>query len=483
MASIVITDEGAKLLADLIAGVRTAKFTQMQLSDHDYSGSVLTSLTSLDDVKQSVSFSSVSVIDSATVKLSAVAENTTITTAFYVNTIGLIAVDSNATSVLYAVINTTSEPDLQPAYDGASVARLSYTFNVQVGSVSSVTVDIVEATSTDQISYDNEESGLSATNAKQALDELSYNDDKIRKMFAEEETSTTASRAYVVGEYITLNGNLYKVTQAISNSGIITPGTNVIATTIAEELELINRRSFKDITDIVKSGLVSRAIAANVEPEAIGCKWGDYFTGASGYKYVIADVNVFKSYDTSYAGISINHWTVIVYTGQTTTWNTQSNGTKGGYVGSVLHAYLTEIVLANVKSDLTTLLGSWASHLLSHHKLYSTTVTASVYGKIGQASGASTSWSWSDNQYISALTEMQVYGGTVFSSSGFDTGEAFKHLEVFKKHTTGELFGAVSIWLRDVDSSSAASIVYSCGYADVNGVWLSRVAVGLINIY
>ncbi len=481
MASITITDDGAALLADLIANVRTATFTKMQLSSHDYSASTLESLTSLEDVEQEVSFSSVSVVDSATVTLSAVAENTSISTAFYVNTIGLIAVDSDSTEILYAVIDTTSEPDLQPAYDGTSVARLSYTFNVQVGQASSVTVSIVTATSADQISYDPTTSGLNSTNVKDAIDELASSSGS-NTLIATEEESTTASKAYVVGEYLIYDGDLYRVIEDIALSGTITVGTNVEQTTVGDEFELINRRDFKDITSLVTAGVVSNAIAANVEPEAIGCKWGDYFTGASGYKYVIADANTFKGYNTSYAGISTNHWTVIVYTGATAQWNT-SNTTSGGYVSSNLHSYLTGTVLTAVQSDLTTLLGDYSTHLLAHQKLYSTTVTASVYGKMGAASGASTNWAWSASQYISALTEMQVYGGTVFSSSGFDTGEAFKQLEVFKKHTTGELFGAVDIWLRDVDSSALASYVYVGGSAGSSDASASYVAVGLINFY
>ena len=172
MASIVITNDGSALLADMIAGIRTATFTQMQLSSHDYSGSTLENLSSLADVEQTTSFSSVSVLDPATVKLTAVAENTSIVTAFSVKTIGLVCTDSNSDSILYAVVDISSEPDLQPAYDGVSVARLNYEFKVQVGAASAVSVDIVEATSADQISYDNTNSRLLSTNVKDAIDEL-----------------------------------------------------------------------------------------------------------------------------------------------------------------------------------------------------------------------------------------------------------------------------------------------------------------------
>jgi len=53
------------------------------------------------------------------------------------------------------------------------------------------------------------------------------------------ETSTTASKSYVVGDLLICNGTLYKVTSAISLGGTITPGTNVSATTIEELLNNI----------------------------------------------------------------------------------------------------------------------------------------------------------------------------------------------------------------------------------------------------
>ena len=43
------------------------------------------------------------------------------------------------------------------------------------------------------------------------------------------ETSTTASKAYAVGDTLILNGVLYDVTASISQGGTITAGTNVVA--------------------------------------------------------------------------------------------------------------------------------------------------------------------------------------------------------------------------------------------------------------
>ena len=60
--------------------------------------------------------------------------------------------------------------------------------------------------------------------------------EKILGDFASYEATTTASKAYAVGEYLTYNGTLYKVTAAISSGGTITVGTNVAQTNVGAEL-------------------------------------------------------------------------------------------------------------------------------------------------------------------------------------------------------------------------------------------------------
>lgn len=51
------------------------------------------------------------------------------------------------------------------------------------------------------------------------------------------ESDSTASRAYVIGEYFCMGGLLYRVTAAISSGGTITPGTNCEAVTVGAELQ------------------------------------------------------------------------------------------------------------------------------------------------------------------------------------------------------------------------------------------------------
>ena len=198
---------------------------------------------------------------------------------------------------------------------------------------------------------------------------------------------------------------------------------------------------------------------------------GDYFTGASGYTYIFAGDNPLKG--TNSYTITANHAGLIVDTHAATLWNDTAD-TTGGYVASKLHSYLTDTVLPNVKSDLGE------THLIAHYKLYSNSINATGYNRYGTNTGCSNNFAWSASQYISALTEMQIYGGTVWSSSGHDTGEADQQLEVFKRFKHTDIFGDEFPWLRDVVSATKVCVADAYGsarnYVTTNG----SIAVGLI---
>ena len=53
------------------------------------------------------------------------------------------------------------------------------------------------------------------------------------------ESTTKASKNYEVGDYLFLNGQMYKVTAAIASGASLIVGTNIDATSVAEELKLL----------------------------------------------------------------------------------------------------------------------------------------------------------------------------------------------------------------------------------------------------
>lgn len=221
-----------------------------------------------------------------------------------------------------------------------------------------------------------------------------------------------------------------------------------------EEIDNRFRRTRKQFTNL--SLLASAAADQNLEK--YGLSIGDYYIGASGYKYTIADIDTFYGGYNSYAIVNTHHIALVVDTNTNSKWN-DTDDTSSGYNGSALHAFLKGTVLTNIQNDL----GS--SHLLAHQKLLTTGTSA---------------WAWQENQYISALSEIQVYGSTVWFMNGHQTGEGRRQLELFRKFDINTIVGNVSVWLRNIMSSSSACYADRGGYAGYFSASGSLRAVGLI---
>ena len=198
--------------------------------------------------------------------------------------------------------------------------------------------------------------------------------------------------------------------------------------------------------------------------EKYGLQVGDQKT-INGRTYVIAGLNPMKGTSIPYR-LTTNHVGLIVIPHTTQKWNESGNtytgagGRGAGYANSDLHYYLTNTLLPLVQTDL----GS--GNLLAHHKLYGNAVNTTGYNRMGAASGCTSNWAWVANQYICALSEVQVYGSVVWSSSGFDTGEACRQLDVFRHFNNTEIFDSKYPWLRDVVSASHAATATYNGIAD-----------------
>ena len=224
-----------------------------------------------------------------------------------------------------------------------------------------------------------------------------------------------------------------------------------------EEKTFLTQRTRQTDFDLA----VLKQAVADQNLEKYGLKVGDQKT-INGHTYVIAGLNVMKGTSTPYR-LTQNHVGLIVIPHTTQAWNASGKTYEGadnrgaGYLNSDLHYYLKNTLLPLVKTDLG------ASNLLSHSKLLSNAVNQNGYNRFGEATGCASGWTWEADCFISALSEVQVYGATVWSSSGYDTGEACRQLDVFRHYNHTEIFGGEYPWLRDVVSASYAA------YADYSG--------------
>ena len=207
---------------------------------------------------------------------------------------------------------------------------------------------------------------------------------------------------------------------------------------------------------------VLKQAVADQNLEKYGLKPGDQKT-INGHTYVIAGLNPMKGTSTPYR-VTANHVGLIVIPHTTQAWNVSGNTSTGadsrgaGYMNCDLHYYLKNTLLPLVNTDLG------AANLIGHSKLFTNAVNTTGINRYGEATGCSSGWGWEADCKICALSEVQVYGGTVWSSSGYDTGEACRQLDVFQTYSHTEIFGGEYPWLRDVVSASNAA------YANDNGI-------------
>ena len=193
---------------------------------------------------------------------------------------------------------------------------------------------------------------------------------------------------------------------------------------------------------------------------------GDYFVGASGYYYYLADMNTNYGGYNNLAVVNINHCGIVVDTKSTSQW--LSEGTVTNYSSSTLHAFLTNTALPNIKSDIATLFGDWESHLLKRTEI------DNAIGNWG------TTWEGLKDCLICAMTELQMYGTMAFSTDAFQTGTGYKALELFRKYRANEIYGDISVWSRSISSASASCRLGSGGNVSNDNLTNSNRASGLI---
>lgn len=217
-----------------------------------------------------------------------------------------------------------------------------------------------------------------------------------------------------------------------------------------------NRLTDFSLTDL-KSAVADNSLAK------YGLKVGDEKT-INGHKYIIAGLNPMKGTKTP-ERIKENHVGLIVVPGLTSKWNesgntyTGSGGRGAGYLNSDFHYYLKNTVLPLVNTDLG------AANILGHRKMMSNSVNQSGVNRFGLASGCANGQAWDEDCKISALSEIQLYGSNVWSSSGFDTGEACRQLDVFREYSPNDIFGGTYFYLRDIASATEATFFSRVGYA------------------
>lgn len=123
----------------------------------------------------------------------------------------------------------TGTPTAPTATKGTDTTQIATTAFVQAG-----LADKQDTLTFDDAPTANSDNPVTSDGIKTAIDNL---DDSIQHLISDNiETSMVATKDYVAGDFLIVGSYLYKVTTSITSGGSITVGTNVVKTTIVEQL-------------------------------------------------------------------------------------------------------------------------------------------------------------------------------------------------------------------------------------------------------
>ena len=154
-----------------------------------------------------------------------------------------------------------------------------------------------------------------------------------------------------------------------------------------------------------------------------------------------------------------------------------TDDTTGGYKASEMNVETLGAVASSGSTAATAtinqqLYAEFGAHLQITREVVSNTLNASGINRFGGGSnlGCSSNWEWISAQAV-LMSEIEVYGATVWSSSGYDTGSANIQLPLFAFSKQAQCNRTAWYWLKDVASAACycgASHGGSSSYSDAS---------------
>lgn len=145
MRELIITSAGEALVARLVGGITTARFTRLCASDEDCSHrdrNSLRALSELGGIRQSALISGTRRADAYSAEIFAAMDNKSLSEGYYTRTIGLYAEDGEGSEILFAVCAEDASPFYMPPFKGGTVSGISYKLKVKVGNSEKVNIDV-----------------------------------------------------------------------------------------------------------------------------------------------------------------------------------------------------------------------------------------------------------------------------------------------------------------------------------------------------
>lgn len=172
---------------------------------------------------------------------------------------------------------------------------------------------------------------------------------------------------------------------------------------------------------------------------------GDYFKVGK-YKLSIAGFDTYLNIGDA-SNLYNHHLILIIEEGLTTQYMNSTDITTGGYYSS----YMNKTYYPSIYSELNPLL---KNHIKTHREMLSNHINTNIIsGGNSGWKGSSDSHEWYDTN-LSLLSEIEVFGTTIWSSSGYDIGSAKQQLPYFSLNPNN-INIRKSYWLSGVGSSNS----------------------------
>ena len=226
----------------------------------------------------------------------------------------------------------------------------------------------------------------------------------------------------------------------------------------------------KDITSYYNDGSLYTMISDGTFKDIYV---GDFFN-ANGVTWLIADIdNYLHSGDQD---LTKHHATIIPAKPLMNIGMNETDTTEGGYYNS----RMAQETLPGLVADDGTIGKAFGAHLIEYRNLLSIRINKEAINQSGgRWAGASDEWDWYSRK-IDLMSEVNVYGTTVWSSSGYDVGIDNRQYAIFQlkpEFINSYENARFHYWLKSVSVAPFFAGVYSRGDSAVG--WGASRAYGV----
>ena len=223
----------------------------------------------------------------------------------------------------------------------------------------------------------------------------------------------------------------------------------------------------KDITGYLEDGSLFEMIKDGTFKDIYV---GDYIISPTHNNiiWLVADIdNYLYTGDTDHK-LTRHHLTIIPAGTLTGAPMNDSNTTAGGYANSqMVKSTLTQVYDQYIAPDFTI---NGENHVIPYRNLLSSEIDPEANNKSGnsQVKGASSNWTWCDRN-LDLMSEVNVFGTTITSSSFFDTGIDNRQYAIFQlKPEFINSYGTnyFYYWLKDITDTTHFAVVFGHGESD-----------------